>query len=89
MSDKAQPASTRNLALVVAALLAALVAIIALASCGGEDSADAEDTDGAFIVEMIPHHEAAIEMAEIAAEEAEHPQVRKLAGQIVSTQAGR
>lgn len=89
MSDKAQPASTRNLTLVVAALLAALVAAIALAACGdGEDSsADAKQTDGAFVVAMVPHHESAIEMAETASREGEHREVKELARQIIATQA--
>jgi uncharacterized protein (DUF305 family) len=36
---------------------------------------------------MIPHHESAIEMAEIAREQGEHPKVKTLAGQIASIQA--
>lgn len=79
--------STRNLTIAIAAIIVALFAVITVTSGGGEDSADAKETDGAFIVGMIPHHESAIEMAEIAAEEAEHPEVKELAGQIVSAQA--
>lgn len=73
----------------VAVLLAALVAAGALASCGdGEDSsADAKETDGAFVVAMVPHHESAIEMAETASAEGEHPEVKELARQIIATQA--
>ncbi|HEU5063754.1 MAG TPA: DUF305 domain-containing protein [Solirubrobacterales bacterium] len=87
MSGNAQPVATRSHFLALAACLAALVAATVLASCGDGDSADAKETDGAFIVAMVPHHESAIEMAEIAAEEGEHPQVKELARRIVATQA--
>lgn len=79
--------STRNLTLAIAAIIVALIAIVTVTSGGGEDSADAKETDGAFIVGMVPHHESAIEMAEIAAKEAEHPEVKELAGQIIAAQA--
>jgi uncharacterized protein (DUF305 family) len=74
--------------------LAALTVFIAvvLAACGGDDdsggdSADAEHTDGAFIAEMVPHHEGAIEMAEIASEQGEHPEIQELARDIIASQA--
>jgi uncharacterized protein (DUF305 family) len=35
---------------------------------------------------MIPHHESAIEMANVAKRRAEHPEVRELARRIVNTQ---
>jgi uncharacterized protein (DUF305 family) len=79
--------STRNLTLAIAAVLVAAFAIITVTAGDGEDSADAKATDGAFIVEMIPHHESAIEMAAIAARQGERPQVRALADQIASSQA--
>jgi uncharacterized protein (DUF305 family) len=80
--------STRNLTLSIAAVLVAAIAIITITSSGGGDStADAKATDGAFVVEMIPHHESAIEMAEIAARRGEHAEVRELAEQIASSQA--
>ena len=67
----------------------ALATMLVLAACGGDDSEEptAEaHTDGAFIAEMVPHHEGAIEMAEVAVEEAEHPEVRELAESIISSQ---
>ncbi len=39
-----------------------------------------------FIEAMIPHHEGAIEMAKDAQEHAEHPEIRALAGEIISAQ---
>lgn len=43
--------------------------------------------DQHFIVMMIPHHEGAIAMAELAASRAKHPEVKKLAQTIKTTQA--
>lgn len=79
--------STRTLTLAIAAVLVIGIAVITITAGGEDDSGDAQATDGAFIVEMIPHHESAIEMAEIAREQGEHPEVKTLAGQIASTQA--
>jgi uncharacterized protein (DUF305 family) len=66
------------------ALILALA--LALAACG-EDEEQARETDGAFIAEMVPHHESAIEMAEVAQEQAEHPEIKQLADAIIETQA--
>lgn len=80
-----------KLKLFTLAVLTVIVAI-ALAACGGDDGdsggdeTDAEHTDGAFIIEMIPHHEGAIEMAEIAQEQGEHPEIQDLAENIIASQ---
>ena len=42
--------------------------------------------DQAFIDMMVPHHESAVAMAEIALERAEHPEIKQLAGEIVAAQ---
>lgn len=75
----------------IAALLVLAIGSFALAACGGDDtstSSDAEATDGAFITEMIPHHESAIEMAKIAQKQADHPEIKQLADDIVAAQDG-
>ncbi len=70
------------LALVVAATFA-----LALSACGNSDSsAPGNETDTAFVGEMIPHHESAIEMAKIAQERARHGGVENLAANIISAQ---
>ncbi len=43
-------------------------------------------SDKAFIDAMVPHHEGAVEMAEVALEKAEHPEIRNVAEDIVSSQ---
>lgn len=73
----------------VAAQLVIVISAFAVAGCGGSDetaSSQAESTDGAFLTEMVPHHESAIAMAKIAQQKAEHPQIRQLADDIVSAQ---
>jgi uncharacterized protein (DUF305 family) len=42
--------------------------------------------DKAFIDAMIPHHESAIEMAQVALEESDNPEIRTLAENIVEAQ---
>ena len=48
--------------------------------------AQADPFDKAFIDEMIPHHESAIAMAEVARRETEDPEIREIAVGIVSAQ---
>jgi|SRR3989344_2490673 len=43
--------------------------------------------DGHFIEEMIPHHEDAITMADLALVKAEHPEIKKLAKDVIKTQS--
>lgn len=72
--------STKALTIGIAAVLVLGIAIITI-TAGGEDgnSADPRETDAAFIVEMPPHHESAIEMAKVALKRAEHPEIKELA----------
>lgn len=44
------------------------------------------DMDLMFIDSMIPHHESAIDMAEVALVEAEHPEIKDLAQAIIDAQ---
>ena len=76
-------------------LLLALVGLALTAACGSDDdpavsSGAAEeghnDADVAFAQGMIPHHEQAIEMAEMALEKSENPEVTDLASRIVDAQ---
>ncbi len=70
-------------------LLAALISALLLAGCGGDgDSAASGDggVDRAFVADMVPHHESAVEMAEIAQQRGKSAFVRKLAADIIRTQ---
>ena len=73
---------------VFVAIIAALIAALLLTRGGEDDGATAlaADTDGAFLAELVPHHEGAIEMARIARSEADHQQVTRLADSIVASQ---
>jgi uncharacterized protein (DUF305 family) len=42
--------------------------------------------DEAFIDAMIPHHQSAIEMAEVATEKSKNPRIKELAQNITSAQ---
>jgi uncharacterized protein (DUF305 family) len=64
-----------------------LVSLAALATgCTGIRGEAAFDEQ--FIDMMVPHHESAIAMAEMAQERAEHPELRSLADDIVAAQSG-
>jgi uncharacterized protein (DUF305 family) len=70
----------------------ALIALAAVAAACGEDHEQSSNsgnaTDAAFIADMTAHHEGAIEMARVAQKRAEHPDIRRLAGDIVAAQKG-
>lgn len=76
--------------------LAALAATTALAVAGGgsdsDDSASGgpvpagNGADRAFVADMLPHHESAVEMAEIAQERGQSPFVKRLAADTIRTQ---
>ncbi|MBA3491142.1 MAG: DUF305 domain-containing protein [Rubrobacteraceae bacterium] len=48
--------------------------------------ADEDPFDRAFIDNMIPHHESAIAMAEVALQKSKNPEIKGIAGDIVSAQ---
>ena len=52
-----------------------------------EATAEGAETDAAFAAAMIPHHESAIVMAELARAQAQHPEVERLAEDIIETQS--
>lgn len=71
--------------------LAAVAAIgaAAITGCGDDDSGSStagNGTDRAFVAEMVPHHESAIAMAEIAKERGDSAFVKELADDILTTQ---
>lgn len=79
-------------------LAALLLAGPLLAACGndGDDTssggsgssskADFNEADVTFVQDMIPHHEEAVEMAELAETRAESPEVKDLAKRIKDAQ---
>ena len=76
-----------------ACVLLMATAATGLISCGGDDDKKsggagdkAKAVEKAFLTGMVHHHESAIEMAQIAEERGDDPFVKKLAGDIMSTQ---
>ena len=53
---------------------------------GAADINGADDVNRAFAAAMIPHHEGAIEMAELALKRTEHDEIRRLAEDIINAQ---
>jgi uncharacterized protein (DUF305 family) len=51
-----------------------------------QELANREPFDKAFIDAMIPHHQSAIEMAQVAREKSKNPHIRELAENIISAQ---
>ena len=64
---------------------------LTLAACGDDEGSSGQakrgnGTDRAFVAAMIPHHESAVEMAEIAQERGQSAFVKNLARDIIRTQ---
>lgn len=66
-------------------LVAAAVSVLAAPSAQAVTKAN--DVDRAFVREMIPHHQMAVEMAETAETQAEHAEIKTLATAIVDDQS--
>lgn len=86
---------TRTFGLLAAALATLLVTACGSAGApsatapvsGAAASADHNEADIAFAQGMIPHHEQAVQMSQLAASRAASPQVKELAATIEAAQA--
>lgn len=74
------------IATIAVVLLAGLAIVVTSVGGNDEDSPSPQEVDVAFTAQMVPHHEGAVEMAEMALENAEHPEIVKLAKNIIKTQ---
>lgn len=91
------PSRVRGSGLAAAGAVAAF-ALGALTGCGGHDSASHEGhdmatmqgaktaSDASFIAAMVPHHQGAVDMAELALGKAEHPELKAMAASIIASQ---
>lgn len=82
----------------LASAFATLAIALVLSACGDShehsqgaqggqaQNAAGNQTDAGFVAGMIPHHEGALEMARLAQSRAQHPELRKLADQILASQ---
>ena len=66
------------------AALSVAVTVLTLvsAACSGSDDSPRDQ----FLKEMVPHHESAVLMADVALERAEHPEIKQLAQAIKQDQ---
>jgi uncharacterized protein (DUF305 family) len=71
---------------VLALVVVAVIAVVVISAGHSSHDSKASETDGAFITGMVPHHKSAVEMAQVALSKAEHPDIKQLANNIVSTQ---
>ncbi len=77
------------------ACAAIAIALVAVASgCGGDDDSGSEqpaksgnDADQAFLQAMVPHHESAVEMAQVVVEKGEHQDAQDLGRSIIKSQS--
>jgi uncharacterized protein (DUF305 family) len=68
-----------------------LIMVFGLAACGptvttGGVPHTGDDLDQLFIDMMVPHHEGAVEMARIAMERSQRPEIRQMAEAIIASQ---
>ena len=70
------------------AMAVALIVVLSIFWTSGPDTVGmVADIDRHFIEQMIPHHEDAVLMAELALTKAEHPELRELAANIKGDQS--
>lgn len=81
-------------------LIVIAVAIVALAlvvsGCGSDSSDKSADTsmsemsgnqvDSMFVAGMIPHHQAAVDMAELGVKQGERPEIKEMSKNIITAQ---
>lgn len=83
----------KRMTAVVAVLLAGSFALVACgsddstSSDGGSTSAQFNEADVQFVQGMIPHHQQAVVMAQMAATHASDPEVKNLAAEIEAAQS--
>ena len=65
---------------------AVLLVAIAVAGCGGGGGGDHNAQDVSFAKDMVPHHQQAVTMADMALAQASTPQVKDLATRIKEAQ---
>jgi len=83
MSTTARRATGALIALAAVALI-----VLLMVSTGSDsESTSARQIDGAFITSMVPHHQDALDMAELAHERARHREIKTLAGEIIDAQS--
>ena len=94
LAFRAMESKAKTWAAVASAVLAMALVTLAVGcgmdhdghDAGGGGDATGNATDAAFVNDMIPHHESAVDMARLARKQAEHPELRGLADDIITSQ---
>lgn len=70
--------------------VALVVAVLTVSACSDEESssaaADVSSVQRAFLVAMVPHHESAVAMSQVAANRSQTPEIVDLAERIIAEQ---
>lgn len=77
---------SRNLGPVLPEVLGVPEADLGMEHGSGDQIAGAIDVDATFAQMMIPHHEGAVTMAEVAKDRAQHAEIKELAEAIIEAQ---
>jgi uncharacterized protein (DUF305 family) len=81
------PANRAILKVVMALIVVGFVFSVLTSIKGDAQSGNAAiETDGAFIAGMVPHHQAAVEMAAVGVKDGEHPAIRRVSQAIIDAQ---
>jgi uncharacterized protein (DUF305 family) len=75
-----------------AATVTALITVVGIVACGDEENgqgarASGGKSDQAFLEAMIPHHESAVQMANVAKQRGQHKEIQDVAVDIVAEQS--
>ena len=84
---KKSPLPIIAILLVIVGLVGLAATITFIEPVGPVTSGTRGTMDAMFIEQMIPHHEDAIAMAELALTRAEHPEIKRLAEDVIETQS--
>lgn len=81
-----------NRRMLMPVLIGLVATALVAAGCGSDNDAATTGGSGtpkeqAFLQAMVPHHESAIEMTDVAAKRAEAPEIKRIADGIANTQA--
>ena len=67
-------------------LFALAAAFVVLAACARPSSTGTATFDQQFIDMMVPHHQGAVEMAKVAQQRAQRPEIKRMAEEVIRAQ---
>lgn len=75
----------------ITSLVVLTLAIVTITGCGSDSNTQSTETagnatDAMFVNGMIPHHESAVEMAQVGVKQADHAEIKELSENIIKSQ---